>query len=173
MAIIDSTTKNALPSSGCACGDAARAPSSAGFAARVRSEGASASRHLSLVPAVLLVLLPKCPLCVAAYLGVFGSLGAGSWVRAAWGPPLGAGLLAFTLGALALRARRSRDIRPLLLGLAGAATLLAGKFALDLPPLVYAGAALLLGASLWSAPRRSVRLEPTHDAAAIGSPTRP
>jgi hypothetical protein len=116
----------------------------------VRSEGAAAGRLLALLPTVALVLLPKCPLCVAAYLGVLGSLGAGSWLRAAWGLPISAALLAFTLGALALRACRSGDVRPPLLGLAGAAALLAGKFALDMPPLLYVGAAVLLGASLWS-----------------------
>jgi hypothetical protein len=86
---------------------------------------------------------------VAAYFGVFGSLGAGSWLLAAWGLPLGAGLLALTLGALTLRARRSRDYRPLLVALAGAAALLAGQFVLNAEPLRYAGAGILIGATLW------------------------
>jgi hypothetical protein len=141
------------PSSGCACGCAAASsssipavPRSSGVVARARTAG----RHLPLLPAVALVLLPKCPLCVAAYLGILGSLGAGSWVRGAWGLPLGAALLALTLGALGLRALRSRDARPPLVGLAGAAALLSGKFVLDAPPLLVAGAAALMFASLWS-----------------------
>lgn len=52
--------------------------------------------------------------------------------------------------ALALRALRSRDHRPALLGLAGAAVMLGGKFVLGSPPLVYAGSMLLIGASIWS-----------------------
>ncbi len=149
-------------SSGCACGCSVSAVGalppdpraegsppaqrSSSVAARVRGAG----RHLPLVPAFALVLLPKCPLCLAAYLGVLGSLGAGSWVHRAWGLPLGAALLALALGALALRALRSRDYRPALVGLAGAAALLGGKFVLDTPPLLYAGAAALAFASMWS-----------------------
>jgi hypothetical protein len=87
---------------------------------------------------------------MAAYLGALGSLGTRSWVKSAWGLPLGAGLLALTLGALALRAVRGGDRRPPLVGLAGALALLGGKFVLDAPPLLYAGAAALVLASLWS-----------------------
>jgi hypothetical protein len=99
------------------------------------------------------MVLPKCPLCVAAYLGVLGSLGASSWLRAAWGLPLAAVLLSFALGALVLRAVRSGEYRPPLAGLAGAAALLAGKLAIDAPLVCWAGAALLTGASLWSVRR--------------------
>lgn len=146
MATVDPAIIKASSASGCTCGCAALLPRSSGVAARAKRAG----RHLPLLPAVALVLLPKCPLCVAAYLGILGSLGAGTWLRDAWGLPLGAALLAFALGALALRGLRGRDYRPTLVGLAGASALLAGKFALDAPPLLYAGAALLLGASLWS-----------------------
>ncbi len=62
-----------------------------------------------------------------------GPLGAGTRLRDAWGLPLGAALLAFALGALALRGLRGRDYRPTLVGLAGASAVLAGKFALDAP----------------------------------------
>jgi hypothetical protein len=133
-------TTTTVASSGGACGCASGAPSSSGV---VR-------RYLPLAPTIALVLLPKCPLCVAAYFGLVGSLGAGSWLLAAWGLPLGAGLLALTLGALTLRARRSRDYRPPLVGLAGAASLLAGQFVLDAQPLHYAGVGILIGATLWS-----------------------
>ncbi|MEO7596527.1 MAG: hypothetical protein ABI134_35295, partial [Byssovorax sp.] len=96
---------------------------------------------------------PKCPLCLAAYLGITGSIAAGSWLPPVWGLPIGAALLAWALGALVLRARRSRDYRPPLVGLAGAAALLGGKLAVDSAPLLYAGAALVMGASIWSVRR--------------------
>lgn len=96
------------------------------------------------------MLLPKCPLCLAAYFGILGSLGVGSWVRGAWGLPLGAGLLAVALGALLLRGLWSRDYRPSLVGLPGAAAVLGGKFVLDAPLLLWAGAAALVLASIWS-----------------------
>jgi hypothetical protein len=89
-------------------------------------------------------------LCLAAWFGVLGSFGAGSWLRSIWGTPLAVILLSFAVGSLALRARVSRDPRPLLLGVLGAAALLSGKYGLELPFLVYAGFALLTAASFWS-----------------------
>ena len=111
---------------------------------------AGESEHMALIPAIALVLLPKCPLCLAAWFGILGSLGVNSWLKAVWGTPLAAGLLSFAVGALALRARRSRDTRPLLVGLLGAAALLGGKCFVDAPMLLYSGLGLLLGASFWS-----------------------
>ncbi len=110
-----------------------------------------AARHLPLLPALALVLLPKCPLCFAAYGGIFGSLGASAWGQAAWGLPLESGLLVFALSALTFRGFRVRDLRPPLLGLVGAAALLGGRFLVNAPPLLYAGAGALVLASLWSA----------------------
>lgn len=127
----------------CDCG---RGVHSSGVAAPVRD----ASRHLPLLPALAVVLLPKCPLCVAAYLGILGSLGVGSWLRDVWGLALGAGLLAFTIGALALRALRKRRIHRLLVGVCGATAVLGGKFFVEAPLLPYAGAAALAFASIWS-----------------------
>lgn len=109
-----------------------------------------ARRHLSLLPTVLLVLMPKCPLCLAAWIGIFGSFGTNRWVNAVWGMPLALVLLSMTLGALALRAWRSRDPRPAFIGVMGAASLLSGKFLTDTPICIYLGLALLIGASLLS-----------------------
>ena len=112
--------------------------------------GIAAGEHLPLLPAFVLVLLPKCPLCLGAWFGILGSIGVGSWLRTFWGAPLAAALLSFAIGALALRAWRSRDACPLLLGLVGAAALLGGRSFWDAPLLLYAGLVLLMGASLWS-----------------------
>jgi len=108
------------------------------------------------MPAIAIVFLPKCPLCVAAYLGALSSLGAGTWLNAAWGLPLCASLAAIAVGALFLRGRRSGDYSPTLLGLAGAAALLVGKLAIETPAVIYGGVALLVVASVWSA-RRDAR----------------
>ncbi|WP_437304322.1 hypothetical protein [Sorangium sp. So ce388] len=162
MAIMNRRIIKARSSSGCACGCAEPPPRSSGVATLARRAG----RHLPLLPAIALLVLPKCPLCVAAYLGILGSLGASAFLRDAWGLPLGAGLLAFALGALLLRALASQDYRPVLAGLAGASALLVGKFVLDAPPLLSstllgAGALLLLGASLWSVRRAARRTGPS------------
>src|SRR5262245_32687105 len=86
--------------------------------------------HVPLLPALALVALPKCPLCAAAYLGVVGSFG-GAWLRAAWGWPLTAALLALALVAPAMRAWRRQAYGPLACGVAGALALLVSKFAID------------------------------------------
>jgi hypothetical protein len=103
-----------------------------------------------LLPAVALVLLPKCPLCFAAWFGIMGSLGAASWLDAVWGLPLAVGLLSLTMTALTWRAWRIGDARPWFAGLLGSGLLLAGKWSFDAPPLLVAGLSLLLVASLWS-----------------------
>jgi hypothetical protein len=82
----------------CVCGCASR-----------RASGVGVSKFLLLLPALALLLAPKCPLCLAAWFGILGSFGASSWMSAAWGTALAAGLLMFTFGALALRARQSRN----------------------------------------------------------------
>lgn len=125
-------------SSSCACG---RSPSISRSGAR---------KHLMLLPAVAFVLLPKCPLCLMAWFGALGSLGMGSWVSGLWGAPLATGLLVLTNTALALRARRSRNWSPFLVSLLGSGALLVGKLLVDAPFLLYAGLALLVGASILS-----------------------
>jgi hypothetical protein len=115
-------------------------------AARTRP---SVATQLPLLPAIVLALLPKCPLCFAAWFGLLGAAGASSWLSAAWGAPLGMALLSFAVAALALRARKTRDLRPLLMGVIGAGALLGGKYVADLL-LLCAGLALLIAASIWS-----------------------
>lgn len=145
----------------CACDCAAQAPR-----ARV-------CQHLPLIPAVVLVLLPKCPLCLAAWFGIFGSLGATSWLNAVWGTPLAAGFLSLTVGTLAMRARGSRDARPLCVGIIGAVALLCGKCLVDVPLLICVGLGLLLSACFWSGRLKSTRtkrfLEHNHKARHCGS----
>jgi hypothetical protein len=106
-----------------------------------------------LLPAFVLIVLPKCPLCLMAWFGILGSVEVNSWVSDIWGTPLAVGLLSVAVGALMLRARRSRNWSPFVLGLLGSAVLLAGKCLIDAPPLVYAGLGTLIVASIWSSRR--------------------
>lgn len=110
-----------------------------------------AGRHVSLAPALLLVLLPKCPLCLAGWWSVLGSIGASAWVQSAWGWPLGVALLSSAVGGLIWRGHRRRDYRPALLGVIGAAGLLWGRCLASAPAsLPIAGAVVLVVASSWS-----------------------
>jgi hypothetical protein len=138
MATSGQALLDASESSGCACGRSPSLPRS------------GRGRHLTLLPAVALVLLPKCPLCLMAWLGALGSLGVSSWVSSLWGAPLVIGLLILTDGALVLRARRSRYWSPLLIALLGSGALLAGKLLVEAPLLLYGGLGLLMGASILS-----------------------
>lgn len=99
------------------CGGAARAAERRDrFAGAARSAGRTGVLAL---PAVLLALLPKCPLCWSCYGVVLSTVGWSAQHVAWWWPPL---LLVGLLGALVALARRTRaigDRRPFWLGLTG------------------------------------------------------
>ncbi|MCL5735791.1 MAG: hypothetical protein M1274_09445 [Actinobacteria bacterium] len=65
--------------------------------------------------------------------------------------PLTVLLLALALAALGWRARSRRGHLPLALGMSAAVVVLAGRFALASNLTVYAGTAMLVGASAWNA----------------------
>lgn len=138
LATTEQALLDASGASGCGCGCSASA-------ARWGT-----GKHLPLLPVIALVLLPKCPLCLMAWFGIFGSLEVSSWVSDLWGTPLAIGLLSFAIVALVLRAWRSGNGNPLVIGLLGAGAMLAGKCLFAAPPLLYAGLGLLIGASIWS-----------------------
>ena len=114
-------------------------------------------RHATVLPALLLVLLPKCPLCLAGWFGVLGFVGVAPWLNAVWGPVLWSAVAAMAVAALAFRARRYGDARSVPAAVAGAVLLVAGK-SIASALLASAGAAILLAAYAWmewtNAPRR-------------------
>jgi hypothetical protein len=122
--------------------------------AEVPGDGASASRRvrgqLSLLPALALLLLPKCPLCFAAWFGVMSSLGATAWLHSMWGTLLVASLLTFSLGAIGVRAWRLRSAPPFLLACTGALLLYYGKAVVAGRGLEFAGFSMLAAASIWN-----------------------
>lgn len=122
---------------------------------------ASAAQHLGALaraagteapkfaPAVAVVLLPKCPACVAAYASVFAVFGVqllpGQLV---W--PLTLGLLGAALAFVARQGWRLRRVGPFALALASAAATVALKWLTDVDWPVYAAAATFGASVMWS-----------------------
>ncbi len=107
----------------------------------------------AISPGIAFAALPKvaCPPCWPAYSGLLGSLGLGFLLDTTYLLPLTAVFLALAVGGLAPRARARRGYAPLVLGLAAAGAILAGKFAIASDPAMYAGVAALIAATLWNA----------------------
>jgi hypothetical protein len=126
-------------------------------AATARGAGGAWRLNLAILPGVAAALLPKiaCPACWPAYAGPLASLGLGFLLETRYLLPLTALFLAVAAGALAYRARSRRGYGPFVVGLAAAAVIVTGKFAFDSDAAMYAGVAILVGASLWNTWPRS------------------
>lgn len=89
------------------CSGCLRAPTDAGGKSRVRVR----VRWLALLPAVLAVLAPKCPMCLVAYLSAFGvTLGVATFALTVV-RPLAIGLAALALVFTLRRAWLDREAR--------------------------------------------------------------
>lgn len=131
-------------------------------AALVSQKGGSSSARLgtsaATLPGLLMAALPVmgCASCWPAYAGVLSALGVPFLLEARWLLPLTLVGLVVALGGLAFRARRRRGLGPLALGVVAAAAIVTGKFVLEVDGALYAGAALLMGASVWNSwPKKS------------------
>ena len=123
---------------------------------------------LGIFSSVVTAFLPKCPMCVAAYLSVFGIA---SVERIPWSPvllPLFAVLLLLNLLVTWTRGRATGRTAPFVLSAAGALTILVGRLALGLPWAGPAGVALTLVGSLWAV-AGSARRRPVTSARAAAS----
>ena len=100
--------------------------------------------------AIALALVPKCPACWSVYAGLSSWLGLSIALEAHYLAPLICVSLGLAVGFLGISARRARSVAPFALGAVAAASVVIGKFAVESPPTVYAGIALLLAASFWS-----------------------
>lgn len=87
--------------------------------------GPAAVAQLALLPSISLVMLPKCPLGLAAWFGIFG-VAANPWFRAEWGMPPAIVFLTFTAGLLASCAWQNRDLRALVVSFVGAPAVVGG-----------------------------------------------
>ena len=109
-------------------------------------------RTLTALPGVGVSVLPKlaCPMCWPAYAGLLSSLGLGFLISGRYLMSVTSVLLLIAVASLGFRARRRRGYIPMLLGVAGSALVLYGKFFLESGMVLYGGVALLATASLWN-----------------------
>jgi len=107
---------------------------------------------LTTFPAIGAVLIPgiSCPACWPAYAGFLSSLGLGFVNYTPYLIPLVSVLLFLTLFSLWHRAGNRRGYGPLYLGLAAAACLIIGRFAVDSLSLMYGGIGFLVLATAWN-----------------------
>ncbi|HVT12414.1 MAG TPA: hypothetical protein VHE55_09115 [Fimbriimonadaceae bacterium] len=101
-----------------------------------------------LLPSILVVLLPKCPLCIAAWAALFGSVGLDLPTYQRWVIPISALLLAASAWIVVRGVRGKRRIAVLSAVLAAIELILAGKLWLDSPAMTAAGSILFVGAAL-------------------------
>lgn len=150
------------PTGGAACriyaGSGERgAPPLDAIAAALRAESVASpptriASSVATLPGILMATLPVvgCASCWPAYAGVLSALGVPFLLDTRWLLPLTLGGLALAVAGLAFRARRRRGFGPLAVGLVAAAAIVFGKFLLAFDVVLYAGAALLMSASVWN-----------------------
>ncbi|MEW6351071.1 MAG: hypothetical protein AB1646_18595 [Thermodesulfobacteriota bacterium] len=107
---------------------------------------------LAVLPALGLALLPKgaCPVCWAAYAGIFGSVGIGFTTYSAYLFPLTVLFLGLSVSALAYRALKQDRYGPLIAGAIASVIIIFSEFLMNWDGGTYGGVVLLLVASIWN-----------------------
>ncbi|MEX0701786.1 MAG: MerC domain-containing protein [Planctomycetales bacterium] len=157
----------ATPSNGAACcrlysdgsGRLRGVPTVGSIASALTRHGTQrASRSwLSSVPAVFVAVLPNltCPACWPAYAALLSALGLPFVNYTPFLAPLTVAALVLAVAGLAFRARTRRGYGPFFAGLAAAGLVILGRFVTGSLPVMYAGIAILIAASIWNSwPRR-------------------
>ena len=109
-------------------------------------------RSLTAAPAAILPLLPSatCPVCLAAYAGVFSSFGLGFLFTDRVQRPLILVFLAITVVSMFWTARHHRKPGPIIAALLGSVAIIAGRIASTLPWAVYPGVVCVVVAAIWN-----------------------
>ena len=107
---------------------------------------------LSSIPAIVIALLPQvfCPACWPAYTGILSSLGIGFVNYTPYLLPTTIALLVITMGAFAYKADKRRGYGPLIVGVIGSASIVLGKFILEIDLVLYLGVVILISGSIWN-----------------------
>jgi hypothetical protein len=99
---------------------------------------------------ILIAFFPKCPLCLAAYLSMFGSIGLARSPIMAWLFPLLVSILAIHLFFL-YKKTAQKGYGPFVLSVLGAFCILMGRSILPQHPFIlWAGMAFIFSGSLWN-----------------------
>lgn len=103
----------------------------------------------SVAVGFMVAFFPKCAVCWAAYMSIFGILGAAWLPYLGWLYPVLVGTLGIHL-LLALRRAAQTGYGPFALGMGGALTVLAGRhYALFAEWILIPGVLLIAAGSLW------------------------
>ena len=111
----------------------------------------AASPVLGTLASLGVALFPKCPICWAGYLSLFGIAGLQRIPYAPWLQPLLFAVMLINLASLGLRARTTRRMSGFYLASAGALAILASKIGSGWEDAALWGVALTLAGSLGSA----------------------
>ena len=111
---------------------------------------AFASPVFATAAAVGLALFPKCPLCWAAYLSLFGIAGLESIPYSPWLQPVLAVMLLLNMTSVWFRARSTGRMMPFYLVTAGVLAIIVSKVFNGVPAAAIAGILLTLTGSLWA-----------------------
>lgn len=110
----------------------------------------TAKALFSVLLSLLIAFFPKCPVCWAVYMSMFGGIGLAQLPYLKWLLPVLLLLFAFNLFLLYRKGRKT-GYGPFLITLAGALFILVARnFFIADKALLYAGMLMVLGGSMWS-----------------------
>ncbi len=140
----------------CCCHRDAQQPKTESTLAKIKKT----SRSLpSIATGILIAFFPKCPMCWAVYMSMFGSLGLAELPYMPWLLPVLLVFLALHLFMLLRKAMQRRYFFPFWLSLSGAVIIMAGRTFLPQEKwLLFTGMAFIISGSMLNSFSSNIRL---------------